>query len=155
MKKKNPVVHTTWIRKWGGLLNASPRCHLKDYERIWSTWNWTLHKFPRENMQAGISNMKDIHELIIWNDTCAFRVRMTTVLIQKTPLFSCVERLEVQAFWKKLCENVTKSYLQFRWAISETTTEFKFWIRSQNFANRLILSAKMKKVKKVRTQRKK
>ena len=38
-------------------------------------------KFIRENMQAGISNMEDIYELIIWNDTCAFRARMTTVLI--------------------------------------------------------------------------
>jgi hypothetical protein len=83
-------------------------------ERIWSTWNWTLHKFLSENMQAGISSMEDIHELIIWNDTYAFRVHMTTVLIEKTPLFGCVQRLEVHAFWQKLCENVTKSYLQFR-----------------------------------------
>ena len=83
-------------------------------KRIWSTWNWTLHKFLRENMQAGISNIEDIHELIIWNDTCVFGVRMTTVLIQKTPLFGCVQRLEVHAFWQKLCENVTKLYLQFR-----------------------------------------
>ena len=30
----------------------------------------------------------------------------------------------------------------------ETTTEFRLWIGSQDFANRLILSAKMKKVEK-------
>ena len=83
-------------------------------QRIWSTWNWSLHKFLRENMQAGISNMEDIHELIIWNDTYAFCVHMTTVLIEKTSLFGCVQRLEVHAFGQKLCENVTKSYLQFR-----------------------------------------
>ena len=99
-------------------------------------------------MQAGISNMEDIHELIIWNDTYAFRVHMTTVLIEKTPLFGCVQRLEVHAFWQKLCENVTKSYLQFRLGISERATEFRFWIGSQDFANRLILSAKLKKVEK-------
>ena len=49
-------------------------------------------------MQAGISNMEDIHELIIGNDTCAFHVYMTTVLIEKTPLLGCVQRLEVHAF---------------------------------------------------------
>ena len=49
-------------------------------------------------MQPGISNMEDIHELIIWNDTYEFRVHMTTVLIEKTPLFGCVQRLEVHAF---------------------------------------------------------
>ena len=57
-------------------------------QKIWSTWNWTLFQFLRENMQAGISNMEDIHELIIWNDIYAFHVHMTTVLIEKTPLFS-------------------------------------------------------------------
>ena len=30
---------------------------------------------------------------------------MTTVLIQKTPLLGCVQRLEVHAFGQKLCEN--------------------------------------------------
>ena len=86
--------------------------HSKISRRIWSTWNWTLHKFLRENMQAGISNIEDINELIVWNETCVFRVRMTTVLIQKTPLCRCVQRLEVHAFWQKLCGDVTKSYLQ-------------------------------------------
>ena len=84
------------------------------FQMIWSTWNWTLHKFLRKNMQAGISNMEDIHELNIWNDTYAFRVHMTTVLIEKTPLLGCVQRLEVHAFWQKLCEKVTKSHLKFR-----------------------------------------
>ena len=117
-------------------------------QRIWSTWNWTLHKFLRENMQAGISNMEDIHELIIWNGTYAFRVHMTTVLIEKTSLFGCVQRLEVHAFWQKLCENVTKSCLHFRWGISEHADEFRFWIGSQDFANRLIYRPKWKKVEK-------
>ena len=99
---------------WSHIMSRSKiRIREKNFQRIWSTWNWTLHKFLRENMQAGISNMEDIHELIIWNDTYAFRVHMTTVLIGKTPLFGCVQRLEVHAFWQKLCENVTKSYLQF------------------------------------------
>ena len=53
------------------------------FKRIWSTWNWTLHKFLRKNIQAGISNMEAIHELMLRNDTCAFRVHMTAVLIQK------------------------------------------------------------------------
>lgn len=39
-----------------------------------------------------ISNMEDIHELMLWNDTCAFRVHMTAVLIQKTSLYSGVHR---------------------------------------------------------------
>ena len=49
-------------------------------------------------MQAGISNMEDVHELIICNETYVLRVHMTTVLIEKTPLFGCVQRLEVHAF---------------------------------------------------------
>ena len=87
---------------------------VKNAQRIWSTWNWTLHKFLSENMQAVISNMEDIHELIIWNDTYAFRVHMTTVLIERTPLFGCLQRPEFHAFWQKMCKNVTRSYLQFR-----------------------------------------
>ena len=108
----------------------------------------TLHEFIGENMQAGISNMEDIHELMLWSDTFVFRVHKTTVLIQKASFFKCAQRLEVHAFWQKLRKNLTKSYLQFRWGISQAATEFRFWIGAQNFADRLILSAKMKKVKK-------
>ena len=55
------------------------------------------------------------YPLIRFNkNICAFRVCMTTVLIRKTPLSRCVQRLEVHGFWQKLCENVTKSYLQIR-----------------------------------------
>ena len=59
--------------------------------RMWSTWNGALHKFLKENMQAGISNMEDNHELIVWNNTYAFRVRMTIVLIQKTIIQVCTK----------------------------------------------------------------
>ena len=79
--------------------------------KIWSTWNWTWHKFLRENMQAGISNMEDIRELMLWSEICVFRVHKTTVLI---PVFKCVQRLKVHALWQKLRENLTKSYLQFK-----------------------------------------
>ena len=109
----------------------------------------TLHEFIGENMQAGISNMEDIHELMLWSDIFVFRVHKTTVLIQKASFFKCAQRLEVHAFWQKLRKNLTKSYLHFIWGISQAATEFRFWIGAQNFADRLILSAKMKKSQKI------
>ena len=112
---------------------------------IWSIWNWMLHEFLKEIMQAGISNMEDIHKLMLWNKTCVFHVHKTIVLIQKTSFFKCAQKLEVHAFWQKLRKNLTKAYLQFRWGISQAATEFRFWIGAQNFEDRLILSAKMKK----------
>ena len=120
-------------------------CIKKDMIHI----KFTLHEFIGENMQAGISNMEDIHELMLWSDIFVFRVHKTTVLIQKASFFKCAQRLEVHAFWQKLRKNLTKSYLQFRWGISQAATEFRFWIGAQNFADRLILSAKMKKSQKI------
>ena len=50
----------------------------------------------------GISNMKDIQEMMLWNWTCVFRVPMTTVLIQITSFLKFINRLKVDASWRKL-----------------------------------------------------
>ena len=70
-------------------------------QRIWSTWNWTLYNFLRENMQAGISNMENIHELMFWNKTCVFRVYKTTVLIQKTSIFNVCTKARISCILTK------------------------------------------------------
>ena len=72
----------------------------------------TLHEFIGENMQAGISNMEDIHDLMLWSDIFGFRVHKTTVLIQKASFFKCAQRIEVHAFWKsrlKISQNHTSN----------------------------------------------
>jgi len=48
---------------------------------------------------AGSSLMEDIHEMMLWNLTCMFRVDMTTVLIQITSFFKSGKCLKVDAFW--------------------------------------------------------
>ena len=58
----------------------------------------TLNEFIWENMQAGISNMEDIHKIMLKSKTCVFRVRMTTVLIQITSFLKCAKSLKVDAF---------------------------------------------------------
>ena len=81
----------------------------KTAQRIWSTWNWTWHKVLRENMQAGNSNMEDIHELIIWNDTYAFRVHMTIVLIEKHH-YSSVYRGSKFMHFDKSCAKISQNH---------------------------------------------
>ena len=117
----------------------------KDMIRI----NCTLYKFLRENMRTGISNMEDMHEMILWNLTCMFRAPMTTVLIQITSFFKSGKSLKVEVFWQKLAHNYMKTYSQFRWGNYTSASEFRFWIGGQNLADRLILSAKMKNFRKI------
>ena len=98
-------------------------------KRIWSTWNWTWYKFLRENMQAGIYIMEDIHELMLWNDTCAFRVHMTAVLIKKTSLFRYYWWFQnSDEFKKKSCypplKNVVSRLAYACWGVSRS-----FWVR--------------------------
>ena len=106
--------------------------------------NCTLYEFLRENMWTGISNMEDIHEMMLWNLICMFRVPMTTVLIQITSFFKSGKSFKVDAFWQKLAHNYMKIYSQFRWCKYTSASEFRFWIEGQNLADRLILSAKLK-----------
>ena len=61
-------------------------------------------------MQAGISNMEDIHELIIWNDTYAFRVHMTTVLIEKHH-YSGVYRGSKFMHFDKSCAKMSQNHI--------------------------------------------
>ena len=111
--------------------------------------NCTLYEFLRENMRTGISNMEDIHEMMLWNLTCMFRVPMTTVLIQITSFFKSGKCLKVDAFWQKLAHNYIKTYSQFRWGNYTSASEFRFRIGGQNLADRLISSAKMKNFRKI------
>ena len=111
--------------------------------------NCTLYEFLRENMRTGISNMEDIHEMMLWSLTCMFRVPMTTVLIQITSFFKSEKSIKVDAFWQKFVHEYMKTYSQFRLGNYTSACEFRFWIGCQNLANRLIISAKMKNFRKI------
>ena len=54
--------------------------------------NFTLYEFLRENIRTGISNMEDIHEMMLWKLSFMLGVHMTTVMIQITS-FSSLERV--------------------------------------------------------------
>ena len=53
---------------------------------------------PKENMRTEISNMRDIHEIMLLSGAYVFCDPMITVLIQKTSFFKCVKSLKVDAF---------------------------------------------------------
>ena len=122
---------------------ANKNC-IKDMIRI----NCTSHPFQKQNMRTEISNMRNIHEIMLLSGAYVFCDPMITVLIQKTSFFKCVKSLKVDAFWQKLADNYMKNYSQFRWRNSRRATEFRFWIGCQNLADRLILSAKVKNFRK-------
>ena len=67
---------------------------IKDMIRI----NCTLHPLQKQNMQTEISNMRDIHEIMLLSGAYVFCDPMITVLIQKTSFFKCVKSLKVDAF---------------------------------------------------------
>ena len=67
---------------------------IKDMIRI----NCTLHPFQKQNMRTEISNMRDIHEIMLLSGAYVFCDPMITVLIQKTSFFKCVKSLKVDAF---------------------------------------------------------
>ena len=117
----------------------------KDMIRI----NFTLYEFLRENIRTGISNMEDIHGIVLWKLTFMFVVFMTTVLIQITSFFKSGKSPKVDAFWQKLAHNYMKTHSQFRWGKYTSDSEFRFWIGDKIHANRLILSAKMKNFRKI------
>ena len=117
----------------------------KDMIRI----NFTLYEFLRENIRTGISNMEDIHEMMLWKLTFMFGVPMTTVLIQITSFFKSGKSPKLDAFWQKLAHNYMKTHSQVRWGKYTSASEFRFWIWGQILADRLILSAKMKNFRKI------
>ena len=51
--------------------------------------------------------MEDIHEMMLWNLTCMFRVPMTTVLIQITSFFKSGKSPKVEVLWQKLAHKIT------------------------------------------------
>ena len=85
--------------------NGSRYVKIKNYQKDMIRMNCTLYEFLKENMRIGISNMEDIHEMMLWNLTCMFHVLMTTVLIQIKSFFKSGKSLKVDAFWQKLIHN--------------------------------------------------
>lgn len=106
--------------------------------------NYTLHQFLRKNTRAGISNMEDSHEMMLWSWTCVFRDPMTIVLMHIISLLKGAKTLKVDAFLQKSTDNFMKTYPWFRWDYSESTTELGFWNRNQNLADRTIYRPKWK-----------
>ena len=96
--------------------------------------NCTLYEFLRENMRTGISNMEDIHEMMLWSSTCIFRIPMTTVLIQITSFFKSGKSLKVAAVSQKLAHHYIKTASQLTWGNNTSASEFGFWIGGQNLA---------------------
>ena len=63
-------------------------------------------------------------------------------------IFKSGKRLKVYVFWQKLANDYIKIWSWFRWGDYTSASEFIIWIRVQNLADRLILSAKMKNLEK-------
>ena len=63
--------------------------------------------------------------------------------------FSSIHRNLKSIHFDKSCVKISQNHTLNLDGISQAATEFRFWIGVQNFADRMILSAKMKKSQKV------
>ena len=53
--------------------------------------------------------MKDIHEMMLWSDTCVFSVHKTTVLIPKSSFFKCAQGSKFIHF-DKSCVKISQNH---------------------------------------------
>ena len=108
--------------------------------------NRTLHQFQKGNVnfEYGRYSRNDVIKRdlgVVWShDYCAD---------PKKSLFRRVKSLKLNVFWRKLADDDMKICSQFRCGNVTWATKFRFWIGCQNLADRLILSDRMKKIRKI------